>query len=162
MIRLEGAGDHAAVRDLLLRAFPGPAEADLVDALRAAGDLILALVAEGGSVVGMIGFSRVTIAGSSLRAAALAPVAVAPERQRHGLGSALIREGLARLRAAGEDLILVLGEPAFYARFGFERRHAARLRTPYDGPYLQAMPLNGRGLKAEGAVHYAPAFSALG
>jgi putative acetyltransferase len=162
MIRPEREDDHAAVRALLLRAFPGPAEADLVDALRSAGDLVLVLVADAGGVVGHIAFSRLTIAGSTLRATALAPIAVAPERQRNGLGAALIRDGLARLRSGGEDLILVLGEPAFYGRFGFDRRHAARLRTPYDGPYLQAMPLNGGGLQAKGVVQYAPAFSALG
>jgi len=158
----EIAADRLAIRGIHLAAFPGADEADLVDRLRADGDLVLSLVARDGEPVGHVAFSRVTLAGSTLRATALAPLAVLPARQGHGIGSALVRQSLGYLRAAREDLVLVLGEPGFYARFGFSAEAARALRTPYDGPFLQALALSPDGGKAAGPVRYAGAFGELG
>ena len=162
MIRFETTSDRDVVRAVLASAFPSAAEADLVDALRAAGDLVLALVAEEEDVVGFVAFSRLVPAQAELRAVALAPIGVVPAHQRTGIGSALVRDGLSRLAEAGEDLVLVLGETRFYERFGFTRDAAARLRTPYDGPHLLAKALTEQGAAARGRVRYAPAFAALG
>jgi putative acetyltransferase len=161
MIRPEFDGDVDAVRAVLTSAFPTGAEAKLVGDLRAAGDLVLALVADQGGVIGHAAFSRLTVDRSELRATALGPVGVMPARQQQGIGSALVREGLSKLSQAGEDLVLVLGEASFYGRFGFSRRAATALHTPYDGPYLLAKALTEQGSKAHGEVRYAPAFAAL-
>jgi putative acetyltransferase len=161
MIRPETTGDVAAVRKVLTAAFPSPVEAKLVDDLRAAGDLLLSLVADRGGIFGHIAFSRLRFAATRLRGAAPGPIGVLPE-QRRGIGSALVQEGLSRLAQAGEDLAVVLGDPAFYERFGFSREAAARLETPYDGPHLLAKTLSERGSAVVGEVRYAPAFAALG
>ena len=96
---------------------------DLVDRLRADGDAAIALVAaEHGRIIGQILFSPVR---APFRALALAPVAVLPGRQRQGIGSALIESGLARATTAGWEGVFVVGEPAFYRRFGFEPELAA-------------------------------------
>lgn len=160
-IRPEAPGDRAAVRLVIERAFGQAAEAGLVDALRTDGDLVLSLLAIAGEPFGHVAFSRLTLAGSTARASALAPLAVVPSAQRSGIGTALVRESLRRLAQAGEDLVLVLGEPAYYGRFGFTPEAAADLRTPYDGPYLQALALTGAGRAASGPVRYARAFSDL-
>ena len=162
MIRPETDRDIDAIRKVLTDAFPGPEEAKLVDDLRAAGDLVLSLVADEGGIVGHVAFSRLRLAAADLRATALAPLAVLSERQRTGIGTALAREGLSMLATNREDLILVLGEPAFYGRLGFNRAAAVRLKTPYDGPHLLAKVLSEQGSRAEGEVRYAPAFAALG
>jgi putative acetyltransferase len=162
MIRFETTSDRDVVRAVLASAFPSAAEADLVDALRAAGDLVLALVAEEEDVVGFVAFSRLVPAQAELRAVGLAPIGVVPAHQRTGIGSALVRDGLSRLAEAGEDLVLVLGETRFYQRFGFARDAAARLRIPYDSPHLLAKALTEQGAAARGRVRYAPAFAALG
>jgi putative acetyltransferase len=162
MIRLETTSDRDAVRGVLASAFPTAVEADLVDTLRAAGDLALALVAEAKDVIGFVAFSRLVPAQAELRAVALAPIGVVPAHQRTGIGSALVRDGLSRLAEAGEDFVLVLGETRFYERFGFTRNAASRLRTPYDGSHLLAKALTSPGTGARGRVRYAPAFAALG
>ena len=162
MIRPESKGDVAAVRRVLIETFPSGVEAKLVDDLRAAGDLVLSLVADHGGILGHVAFSRLRFAATGLSGVALGPIGVLPEQQRRGLGYALVREGLALLTEAGEDLVVVLGEPAFYERFGFSRAAATRIETPYDGPYLLAKALNEQGSRAQGEVRYAPAFAALG
>jgi putative acetyltransferase len=161
MIRAETAADVDAIRKVLMAAFPGPGEAKLVDDLRSAGDLVLSLVADEGGIVGHVAFSRTEFMALELRGTALAPIGVLPGRQRTGVGSALVREGLLRLAQAGEDLVLVVGDPGFYERFGFNHAAAARLRTPYDGPYLLAKALSGQGRQAHGEVRYSPAVAAL-
>jgi putative acetyltransferase len=97
-------------------------EAALVDRLRARARLYLGLVAvHGDGVVGHIVFTPVTLHcyQAPYTILALAPMAVRPDRQRQGIGSALVREGLAACRAAGHDVVVVVGHPAFYPRFGF-------------------------------------------
>ena len=111
VIRDEEPSDRAAVRAIIEAAFARPEEADLVDRLRDDGDCEVSLVAgEGDQIVGHVLFSRM---GAPFRALGLAPVAVAPERQRSGIGGGLIRAGLARARSAGWQGVFVLGNPGY-------------------------------------------------
>jgi putative acetyltransferase len=130
-IEPERPGDEAAIREILVAAFNRAVEGDIVDALRANGHAIVSLVARaerdataGGAVVGHVMFSPVVIERDGVivaRGLGLAPLAVAPARQRVGIGSALSRAGLDACRALGQPWCVVLGDPAYYARFGFER-----------------------------------------
>jgi putative acetyltransferase len=146
LVRSEQPADVIAIRRLHDAAFGGPAEGRLVDALRRAGcfspETSLVAVA-GGDVVGHVLFSRVglEVEGRDVQAAALAPLAVLPSRRRIGVGSRLVREGLARLEAHGYRAVIVVGDPAYYARFGFSRALAAPLGSPYAGPHQQALAL---------------------
>ena len=161
-IRQERPDDAPRVRALLVAAFAGPAEADLVDKLRAGGDLVLALVAElPGVAAGYVAFPRLTLdlGARSVPVIGLAPVGVAPDRQRQGIGSALIRAGLARLTDRGERLVFVLGEPAYYGRFGFTVD--PEFASPYAGPYFQTLKL-APDAPASGAVSYPKPFAELG
>lgn len=150
------------VDEILAAAFPGPEEATLVQALRASGEAVVELVAlEDNIVVGHILLSRLVAKPPTIRLAGLAPVAVAPARQRAGIGGALIREGLARAKAVGFDAVAVLGDPAYYGRFGFHPDLAARaLRSPYDGRAYQALELRARALEGgPWTVTYPAAFA---
>ena len=159
-IRDEAATDRGVVRKIVTAAFGRDDEARLVDRLRADGDAAISLVAvEEGRIVGHILFSPLA---APFRALALAPVSMLPERQRSGIGSALIRAGLARAQAGGWEGVFVLGEPAFYRRFGFDPALAEGFRSPYSGPYLMALALAGKLPAASGAIAYAPAFGGLG
>jgi putative acetyltransferase len=162
-IRPERAEDAAAVRSLLVAAFAGDAEADLVERLCRDGDLVLALVTEDAAVCGYVAFPRLTIEDRSGRHAAigLAPVAVTPQRQRRGVGSALIREGHRRLAAQGESLVFVLGHAAYYPRFGYSVEAAAPFASPYAGPHFMALRLREDAPRG-GQVRYPAAFDQLG
>jgi len=160
-IRPEQPPDREAIRAIHQQAFGQTAEADLVDRLRQDGHLALSLVTFRRSVVAHVAFSRLELWEHPARAVALAPVAVLPALQGSGIGTALVRDGLRRLAASGEDLVLVLGDPGYYGRFGFSREAARDVTTPYDGPYLQALALSETGRKARGPVRYAPAFADL-
>ena len=171
-VRSEKPGDEAAIHALIGAAFLGMAfsdgsEPDLVGQLRKDGDLALSLVAEQadhgpeghvvGHVVGHVAFSRVTISDNSAGWYGLGPVSVLPKFQRSGIGSALINQGIAELRQAGARGIVLLGDPGYYARFGFE--HDPQLS--YPGPpaeYFQRLVLDG--VPPSGVVRYAGAFSA--
>ncbi|MGI9175039.1 MAG: GNAT family N-acetyltransferase [Rhodothermales bacterium] len=136
-VRRETAEDRAAVRDVNERAFGRAAEADLVEALRHAARPYLSLVAEEeGQVVGHILFSPVEVEseGGAPAVMGLAPMAVLPERQRRGIGSALVREGLQACRQMGIQAVVVLGHRAYYPRFGFEPAGAYGLQSEYDVP----------------------------
>ncbi len=122
-IRLEQPKDFPAIHSLYVRAFPTEAEAEVVDKLRARGAYLLSLVADfDGVVVGHIFFTPATIEkedGTSLNVAGLAPMAVQPELQRHGIGSLLVRAGLEALQQRGLPAVVVLGYDTYYPRFGF-------------------------------------------
>jgi putative acetyltransferase len=163
-IRPESPRDGPTVRVVEASAFPTTAEADLVDALRAEASPLVSLVAEDdGVVVGHIMFSPVTLEGrSDLRWMGLAPMAVRPARQRQGVGSALVRLGLDACRAMGVAAVVVLGHPAFYPRFGFQRASRFGLRCEYDVPdeafmAIELAPAAFAG--ATGTVRYHPAFA---
>ncbi|SLN75971.1 GNAT family N-acetyltransferase [Oceanibacterium hippocampi] len=159
-IRDEATADRAAVRSVVTQAFGRPAEADLVERLRADGDVEIALVAfdRAGRIVGHVLFSPMT---APFRALGLAPVAVLPECQRSGIGGQLIRAGIARAAAAGWAGIFVLGEPEYYQRFGFRPETAAGFTSQHAGSWLMALALNGSLPATTGQVDYAPAFADL-
>jgi putative acetyltransferase len=162
-IRPEQPGDAAAVRSVHEAAFPGHDEARLVDALRAAGRMVVSLVAEdNGRIVGHVAFSPVTVEGAS-DGVGLAPVAVIPTAQRGGIGSRLIRSGLDICRQNGFGFVVVLGAPAYYGRFGFTPAHAWGLDDEYGGgEAFQALELREGSIpKDAGRVRYAPEFAAL-
>lgn len=162
-IGLEAPSDLDAIRAVHIAAFGGNAEAELVDALRAAGDLLMSLVARADKLVGHIAFSPLALPETpSVKTCALAPLGVLPDHQGQGIGSALVEDGLQRLADEGMDLVIVLGDPEYYSGFGFSTEAAADLRTPYDGPYLQALALTDKGTEARGPVSYARAFAELG
>lgn len=162
-IRRELPTDVESIRQIHESAFESLLEAELVDNLQAEGDAILSLVAvREETAVGHILFSRLSaLEARGLRASALGPLGVVPEFRGLGIGSALIRAGIAHLRADSEDLILVLGDPDFYGKFGFRADAARVFQTPYDGPHLQAMALSDAGHLAQGVLRYAPAFQML-
>lgn len=158
-IRDETEADRPAIRAIHVAAFPGPDEAALVDRLRADGDLVLSLVAvESEGIVGHIAFSRMT---APFRALGLAPVAVRPDRQHRGTGGRLILAGLERARAGGWDCVFVLGDNAYYERFGFSCEAAEGFRSRYSGPHFMALALNSAPAATSGDAAYAPAFDAL-
>ncbi|QOY85307.1 GNAT family N-acetyltransferase [Paludibaculum fermentans] len=155
--------DQPATRGLLIRAFGRPGEADLVEALRAEGAVILELVAEmGQQVAGHIVYSRLSLdpARESLQMAALAPLAVDPEFQRRGIGGALIHMSLPTLAHAGVDAVVVLGDAAYYSRFGFSPELAATLQSPFPpGDHFMAMELSPGSIEGcRGRVCYARSF----
>jgi putative acetyltransferase len=134
-IRAEQPADAPQVRTVNELAFGQPVEANLVEKLRKACDDGLSLVAEEqGLVVGHILFTPVAVEGEdrSVGGMGLAPMAVLPDRQQQGIGSALVLEGLAMLRAGGCPFVVVVGHPQFYPRFGFEpaRRHGLESQWP--------------------------------
>lgn len=158
-MRLETPADTAAIRRVHLASFPTTAEADLVDDLRADGDVVLSLVAdEGGVIAGHVLFSRMT---APFRALALAPVAVLPAYRRRGFAARLIADGLARA-AADWDAVFVLGDPAYYGRFGFDVGLAGGFSSPCAGPHFMVKPLAGKLPSNQGPVAYAAAFNRLG
>ncbi len=165
LIRTETAADHDSIREVNQRAFHHDAEGRLVDALRQGGYVRLSLVAEyAGRVVGHILFSHSPIitANGSVPALALAPTAVLPELQKRGVGSALVRRGLEDCRAHGQRIVVVLGHPHFYPRFGFSTALAQTLDTPYRGEAFMAVELIPGALAGvAGRVQYAPAFAEL-
>lgn len=163
-VRPERAEDAVAIREILVVAFPSAAEADLVERLRRDGDLALALVADnGGRVHGYAAFPKLTVedAGRIHNVAGLAPVAVAPDWQRLGIGGALIREGHRLLFAQGYSLIFVLGDSNYYTRQGYDPDSALPFDCVYAGPHFMALQLNESAPK-NGKVRYPAAFDELG
>ena len=144
-IREERPEDHKAIATLTSEAFrsaphSGGNEAAIIAALRSADALILSLVAEGeGGLLGHISASRCTIGGEAR--ALIAPVSVLPAHQGQGIGAALIRAALEALRAAGWQGVALVGDPAFYARFGFQAR-AGLSCEGIPAEYVQSLSLS--------------------
>lgn len=162
-IRPEAPGDEPAIHDLVRRAFApmpfsGGDEQDLVDLLRERGELALSLVAldAAGGIVGHVAFSPATIDREDRGWFQMAPVAVCPALQRRGIGSALIRDGIDRLRQAGARGVAVVGNPAYYQRFGFAVAPDLAPLSEHDAPYFRALPLAGEA--PTGTLRYASAF----
>ena len=157
-----GADELSTIRSVNEAAFAGRDEADLVDKLRTDGDVLISLVAElDQRIVGHILFSRmwIEIPASRIAAVALAPVTVLPEHQRRGIGGRLIRYGLDWLRDQNERIVIVVGHPAYYPRFGFSGEKARPLESPFSGDAFMAMELCPGALDGiRGKVIYAPAF----
>ncbi len=163
VIRPFEADDAEEVRWLLEKAFGGPAEARLADALRDNSDDVLELVAiHEQQLYGHILFSRLRVEtrNRSADAVALAPLAVRAESRSTGVGSALIENAHHMLREAGEELSVVLGDPAYYGRFGYSHARAVKFESDYQGDALQALAFSPEA-PSMGELIYAPAFSAL-
>jgi putative acetyltransferase len=167
IIRPEKPDDVAAIRIVNERAFGRPAEAELVEALRAHGKATLSLVAEqNAQVVGHILFSPVTIESENqlIAGIGLAPLTVLPEWQNRSIGSQLVEAGLAECRSAGHERAVVLGHARYYPRFGFVPASRYGLRSEYDVPddVFMAIELRDGALQGcVGLVRYAPEFEAV-
>jgi putative acetyltransferase len=162
-VRGEADADRAAVRAVNEAAFDSPAEADIVDALRAKGLELVSLVAErDGVILGHILFSPVSLRGHhELKLMGLGPVAVLPRHQREGIGSALVREGLSRCVQLGAHAVVVVGHPQYYPRFGFEAASRYGLRCEYDVPddVFMLVELSRASLRGvSGLIRYDEAF----
>ncbi|MEL6529617.1 MAG: N-acetyltransferase [Pseudomonadota bacterium] len=160
-IRPEAPGDEDTIFALTTTAFePMPfsdgSEPELINQLRAAGDLTLSLVAEDAErIVGHIAFSPVSIADGASDWYGLGPVSVWPELQKQGIGGALIKHGIADLRQRGARGIVLLGSNVYYPRFGFV--HEPQLTYPGPPPeFFQCLLLEGE--LPSGEVKFAPAF----
>ena len=160
-IRPEKPVDHAQIGVVTDAAFAEVGHSDgsevqIVEKLRAEGDLALSLVAEDGErIVGHVATSPVSISDGSKGWYGLGPISVLPSRQREGVGLRLMQRAIADMREKGARGIVLLGEPAYYSRFGFE--HDPQLAFP--GPpaeYFQRLVLDGNA--PSGTVTYAPAF----
>lgn len=158
IIAPEQAADIAAIRAIHTAAFGQPAEADLVDALRLGGWAEISLVAKGlKEALGHVLFSRLE---ASMRAVALAPLAVLPDRQGSGIGSALVYDGLRSAAEQGWEAVFVLGDPAYYERFGFSREAARGYDSIYAGDNFMMLELRP-GSARPGAIRYPPPFAGL-
>ncbi len=165
IIRAETPQDEPAIIAINTQAFGRPAEANLVQALRPhlPGVDYSRLAILNGKPVGHILFSPIEIdtGGSAISALALAPMAVLPEYQGQGIGSALVRDGLVTLRRLGERIVIVLGHSNFYPRFGFEPASKYGIRAPFEvpDPAFMLVELEPGALRGvQGTVCYPPAF----
>ena len=162
VIRPVEQADHEAVASLLEAAFGGADESRLVEALRRDGDVELELAAtHEGTLVAHVLYSRLRVdgGGDPFDAVALAPLAVQPNLQRSGVGTALVEHAHPVLRSRGERLSVVLGDANYYGRFGYDAARAAGFESEYAGLHLQALawgeaPTTGR-------LVYPRAFSGL-
>ncbi|HEV7309624.1 N-acetyltransferase [Ensifer sp.] len=162
-IRPEQATDIPTIRATTKAAFAPMAfssqtEAEIVDALRDAGALTISLVAlDHDEIVGHVAFSPITIDGEENGWYGLGPVSVRPDRQKSGIGGRLIREGLERLARTGARGCVVLGDPGYYKRFGFEN-HAALRFEGVPAEYFMARAFSGP--MPSGRVRYHAGFDA--
>ena len=164
--RPESDQDHKAVWNVNRLVFEAEDEANLVDALRDGGYVEVSLVAEAdGEIVGHILLSRITIVTEAQRvdALSLAPMAVVPSHQRQGIGSKLLEAGLEACQKRNNKIVVVLGHPEFYPRFGLSAELAQPLESPFGGGEAwMAMELVPGVLSGiEGRIEYPPPFSDL-
>jgi putative acetyltransferase len=167
-VRLEAPDDFSEISTVNEKAFGNGKPARLVEALREEGALLFSLVALwDGEIVGHISFSAATITGDNtvVSAIVLAPLAVKPERQKQGIGSALVRVGLAKVREAGWKIAVVLGHPPYYPRFGFKpaSEQGISYRERDAGDALQVLELEPGALQSvSGVIDVHPAFKQTG
>ncbi|PCI42026.1 MAG: GNAT family N-acetyltransferase [Rhodospirillaceae bacterium] len=166
-IRESTPEDQQGILDVTISAFGGTEEAQLIEALRENGDIVLSMVAvEYGEIVAHALFSDLKVVSNDgntpIFAAALAPISVAPTHQRLGIGSELIRQSLEKCEEIDIEAVFVLGEPKFYARVGFNAEKAECVKSAYSGPYFMVFETKKGVLHDfEGAAVYAEAFSGL-
>ena len=167
VIRPESDGDAGGIRHVLAAAFGGELEAHLVEALRSNGALVISLVAcADHEIVGHLAFSPMHADGQPDRPdlLGLAPVAVHPQWQRRGVGSALLQTGVNECRRRAVTAVFVLGGPKFYARFGFMPARQHGLRCVYDAPpdaFQLLLLANALTTLPTGLVRYRPEFDAF-
>jgi putative acetyltransferase len=158
IIREENPADVAAVREIVVDAFGKHQEAELIDMLRRDGDLVISLVAvDEARILGHLALSRLK---SPLRALALAPLAVSKDVQRRGIGSMLVPKAIELARERDFNVVFVVGEPEYYARFGFSAESATPFPCPYAGPCFMALALTS-AVTPTTPIVYAEAFEAL-
>ncbi len=162
LVRSEKPEDCSAIRLVNEQAFGRPDESDLVDRLRAQGVVRASFIAEAeGLIVGHILFSRMSIetTDKNIAAVALAPLAVIPKFQRQGIGTMLMAHGLDWLRAQSEHIVLVLGHPDYYQRFGFSVDKSRFIESPFNPKSFMALELKPNALEGiRGRVRYPDAF----
>lgn len=162
-IRPERPEDSAGADAVHSAAFPTDVEARLVALLRETGQATISLVAEeDGQIVGHVVFSPVTLdSAAALKGLGLAPVAVLPTHQRKGIGTKLIRAGLAACGTIPIDFVVVLGEPSYYGRFGFSRASAFGVgnESRVDDPFMLIEFHSGCLQGVRGVARYGPAFA---
>lgn len=164
-IRFEKAVDEKTIFAVNAAAFETDAEARLVDMLRQDDDLTYSFVVEENEKLrGHIALSPIQASGGGdiLKALGLGPVAVWPDIQQSGVGSALIKHAIEQARNDGWQVIFLMGNPVYYSRFGFSVAAAQPFASPYAGPYWQALWLDESVEKPQsGKAEYAPAFGRL-
>ncbi|HSG16585.1 MAG TPA: N-acetyltransferase [Anaerolineae bacterium] len=166
-VRPERPEDQLDIHDVNREAFGQDEEAELVDAVRQAGGALFSLVAVyDGQVVGHILFSPVNIESHEAMypAVSLGPLAVLPEFQGQGIGSLLVKAGLAACREAGHGIVIVLGHPDYYPRFGFRPASLFGIRWEHDAPDEAFMVVElhqGAVAAASGVARYHPAFEGV-
>lgn len=158
ILRQEAPTDIPAIHSLIRSAFGRSAEAELVDCLRNANDHALSLIAEKHGT--LVGHMLLTPLQAPFKALALAPISVSPAHQGHGIGSHLIEYGHAWASEQGYDALFVLGDPAYYRRFGYNVALAQGCDCPYAGKYFMIKPLRSP-LPTSGSIRFAPAFSEI-
>lgn len=159
----ERAGEEAAIGAVHCAAFNDTYEAAVVAGLREGGWAIASLVGRvEGAVVGHVMFSTIALEvdGRAVRTAALAPLAVDEHWRALGIGGRLVREGIAICRAQGVEAVVVLGDPAYYRRFGFSLEALAHVRSPYGPGKLLGLELAAGALAGRaGQVRYPAPFT---
>ncbi len=165
-LRPERSGDETAIYEVNRQAFERDVESKLVDAIRGSAGFIpgLSLVAEqAGRIVGHVLFSRAAIRteAGEIPVLVLAPIAVLPEWQNRGIGSRLIEAGLERAREMGERIVVLVGHPWYYPRFGFKQAIPLGIAypTPIREEVFMVLELTPGALEGiRGTIAFPPAF----
>lgn len=165
-IRAETGSELDAIHAINLAAFPSPAEAELVRRLQLSASPLISLVAEeAGTLIGHILFSPVMLdSDSTLALMGLAPMAVMPDRQKQGIGSALVEAGLKHCTELEIGAVAVLGHPGFYPKFGFTPSIEFAIKPEYDVPaevFMLKELSEGYLKNASGIIRYHEEFSRL-
>lgn len=166
LIREETRSELEAIYAIHITAFPSPAEAELVKRLQLSASPLISLVAEeADTLIGHILFSPVILdADSTLALMGLAPMAVMPDRQKQGIGSALVEAGLKRCAELEIGAVAVLGHPGFYPKFGFTPSTEFAIKSEYDVPsevFMLKELSEGYLNNASGTIRYHEEFSKL-
>lgn len=160
LIRAEEPGEDEDISEVQIRAFGRNAEAELVESLRGQGALLASLVAlVRDRIVGHVALSPVDVGGVPRAAVALGPLAVDPDYQGRGIGAMLVDAFLQHCRVRDEGLVVVLGYPGYYGRFGFVPAEQFGLHYRDAGEHFQALEMRrGAAEGLGGEVTYHPAF----
>ena len=164
-VRPETPVEKTAISELINNLFQGDMEARLVEQLRDEEQIVVSLVAVAdGQLVGNVVFSHLLILteGRSIEAASLAPLAVHPEYQCRGIGSALVTEGLWICEERRKEAVIVVGDPRYYTRFGFSPGTVTDIASRYSGPAFMGLELAPNALRnVKGRAIYPTAFDDL-
>ncbi len=164
-IRNEIVPDWPGVDAVLRSAFPSDAEALLVARLRNTANPLISLVAEDGDeIIGHILFTPITLPGANILLMGLAPLAVLPERQHQGIGSALVSAGLHQCKLLKTSAVFVLGHASYYPRFGFQSTAPFGIHSEYEvraENFMMVLLDSGQNMLPRGVVRYHPEFNRM-